>query len=180
MQRFELTRPVFLIGFMGAGKTTLARKLARRCGLAAVDTDRSIERETGMRISELYPSIGDEAFRELEADTLLRYCNGYPLLIACGGGIVCGDRSRQIIKERGFAIHMVVSADESASRISNHATRPHFESMDSICSVNEQRMPLYCGLADATVNTRDKSSAQLVREVQSLLEKEGILCPLPK
>lgn len=175
MQRFVLTRPVFLIGFMGAGKTTLARKLARQCGLAAADIDCGIERETGMHIKALYQAIGENRFRALEATTLQHYCEGVPLLVSCGGGIVCGQRSRDILRDRGFVVHMRVSADESASRISNHATRPFFETMDSIYHVNKQRMPLYEQLADVTVDTGGKSVDQMAAEVKAVLERESIL-----
>ncbi len=133
-----------------------------------------------MRLRDLFEEVGEARFRELEADALERYCSGYPLLISCGGGAVCGTRSAEIIKERGFVVHMMVSADESAHRISNHETRPFFDCMDSIIDKNCQRMPLYCQLADATIDTRGKSPERLARELQEILEKEGILCPLQK
>lgn len=176
MERYDLTRPVFLIGFMGAGKTTVGRRLARRCGLASVDLDRSLERESGMRLRELFETVGEERFREMEACALERYCSGYPLLISCGGGTVCGQRSAQIIGERGFAVHLMVSACESSERISNHETRPFFDCMDSINDKSRQRMPIYRRLADATIDTCGKSPERLARELQEILEKEGILC----
>lgn len=180
MQRYELTRPVFLIGFMGAGKTTVGRRLARCCGLASVDLDRSLEHESGMRLRELFETVGEERFRDMEADALEGYCSGYPLIISCGGGTVCGPRSAKIIEERGFAVHMEVSACESAERISNHDTRPFFDCMDSINDKSCQRMPLYRRLADATIDTCGKSPGRLARELQELLEREGVLCPQQK
>lgn len=180
MQCYTLTCPVFLIGFMGAGKTTVARRLARQCGLASVDIDRSLERESGLQLRELFEEVGEARFREMEADALERYSSGYPLIISCGGGAVCGRRSAEIIGKRGFVVHLRVSADESASRISNHASRPFFDCMESIVDKNSQRMPLYCQLADATIDTSGKSPERLARELQSILESEGILCPRQK
>lgn len=134
--RFELARPVFFIGFMGAGKTTLTRRLARNLGLASVDIDRCIERREGASVKQLFRTVGEEAFRTMEACTLEEFAAGEPLLISCGGGVVMGERSRACIKDRGFTVYLHVTPDESAGRISNHATRPYFETMESVRAVN--------------------------------------------
>ena len=177
--RYELTRPVFFVGFMGAGKTTLTRRLARSLGLASADIDRSIERDAGLSIKELFAQVGEERFRELEAQKLEQFAAGVPLLISCGGGLVEGERSRQIIAESGLCVHMFVSPDESASRISNHDTRPFFETMDSVREVNSRRAPIYEEIADATIDTTGKLPHEVAGEVRKLLLKEGVLCQVP-
>ena len=179
-ERYELVKPVFFVGFMGAGKTTLTRRLARSLGLAAADIDRSIERDTGMTIKQLFAEVGPERFREMEADKLEQFAAGVPLLISCGGGLIEGERSRRIIAESGLCVHMYVSPDESASRISNHDTRPYFETMDSVREVNRRRAPIYEQIADATIDTTGKQPHEVAAEVRRLLLKEGVLCKVPK
>lgn len=179
-EKLELLRPVFFIGFMGAGKTTLTRRLARNLGLASVDIDRCIERSTGRTIKHLYADLGDETFRRMEADMLEDFISGDPLLISCGGGVVMGGRSKEIIQSCGFTVYLKVSPDESAERISNHATRPFFEDMDTVRQVSERRLPLYDSLADVSIDTAGKSVGALAVEVEKVLWKEGVLCPVRK
>ena len=177
---YTLAKPVFFVGFMGAGKTTLTRKLARNLGLASADTDRSIERDTGRSIKQLFSEITAEEFREMEADKLEAFCALPPMFISCGGGLVEGERSRKIISEAGFCVHMFVNPDESAERISNHDTRPYFDTMDSVRTVGARRLPLYQQLADATVDTTGKTPGIMYNEVTKLLMNEGVLCRTPK
>lgn len=177
---YTLTQPVFLIGFMGAGKTTMARRLARECGLICADTDRCMERKYGMSAKELYEQAGEEGFRQMEAETLEEFVQGEPRIIACGGGIVMGERSREIIRTCGFAVYVHVTADESAERISNHDSRPFFHSMESVRLVNQVRVPLYEELADVTVDSSSRTSGRMAYEVKDILVKEGILCPVRK
>lgn len=175
-KRYELLRPVFFIGFMGAGKTTLTRKLARSLGLASADVDRSIERDTGLSIKQLFGKIDEPTFRAMEAEKLRQFINAGPMLISCGGGLIEGEESRHILQTEGFCVHMFVRAEESANRISNHDTRPYFETMDSVRAVNARRAPLYEELADATVDTTGKMPGQVSSEVRNVLMREGVLC----
>ncbi|MBQ9069076.1 MAG: shikimate kinase, partial [Eggerthellaceae bacterium] len=101
---------------------------------------------------------------------------GEPKLISCGGGIVCGKASCAIIRERGLSIYLYVSPDESAERISNHDTRPFFETMDSVREVNAERVPVYEDLADRTVDTTGRHPGDVAREVKEILVEEGVLC----
>ena len=179
-QRYELLRPVFFIGFMGAGKPTLTRKLARSLGLAAADVDRSIERDTGKSIKQLFGQINEVQFRAMEAEKLRQFIAGPPMLISCGGGLVEGKESQQILRDEGFCVHMFVRAEESAQRISNHDTRPYFDTMDSVRTVNARRAPLYEELADATIDTTAKMPGQVSAEVRAWLLKEGVLWPVQK
>ena len=83
--RIELAKPVFFVGFMGAGKTSVARKLARTCGIASVDMDTYLERREGKRVRELFAEAGEEAFRAIETDVLRELAGKDPLLVSCCG-----------------------------------------------------------------------------------------------
>ena len=116
----ELVRNVFFVGFMGAGKSTVARKVARSCGVASLDMDKYIERSGGRTIPEIFDEGGEEAFRRIETDTLRELCGkDGGMLISCGGGIVKSEENRQLLRDGGVVVHLMVDADESAARISD-------------------------------------------------------------
>jgi len=171
----ELTRPVFFVGFMGAGKTSVARKLARTAGVAAIDMDTYIERSAGKKVKEIFAEMGEEGFRDIETHTLLELADGEPRLVSCGGGVVLRQRNREILKSQGFVVYLQVTAAEAASRISDLSTRPLFGDLEQAQRVIEGRLPLYEEVADITIDTAGKGSGAIAREARSILMKEGIL-----
>ncbi len=176
-QLYELRRPVFLIGFMGAGKSTVARRLARSCGVSSLDLDTYIERECGKKIREVFADEGEAAFRRMEAHALGEVAAmDAAMLVSCGGGIVTTDESRQALQKLGFTVLLKVDADEAASRISDKSTRPLFQDLESARQLCEDRAPLYEQAAAATIDTRGKDVYRITRELRSLLEEEGVLC----
>ena len=172
----ELARPVFFVGFMGAGKTSVARRLARTCGVASVDMDTYLERREGKRVKEIFAQAGEDGFRAIETDVLRELAGKEPLLVSCGGGVVKRDENRAILRDAGFVVYLKVTADEAKSRISDTSTRPLFQDLDVARKTSEERLPLYAEVADLTIDTAGKNVATIAREVQSALEKEGILC----
>lgn len=175
-----LKRPVFFIGFMGAGKTSVARKLARMCALSSVDMDTYLERREGRKIKEIFASEGEDTFRAIETDVLVELIEKDPLLVSCGGGVITREENRAILRERGFVVHLKVSADEAASRISDTSTRPLFQDLEAARARCAERMPVYESLANVTVDTAGKNVYAIAREVQRALEREGVLCQQPR
>ena len=174
--RYELKRPVFFVGFMGAGKTSVARRLARQCHVVSVDMDTYLERREGKKVKAIFAESGEEGFRALETDVLGELAAKEPLLVSCGGGVVTREENRAILERAGFVVHLKVSADEAAGRISDTSTRPLFQNLDAARERCEDRGPLYERVADATVDTAGKSVPAIAREVQNVLVKEGVLC----
>lgn len=173
----ELARPVFFVGFMGAGKTSVSRRLARLCGIASIDMDSYIERREGRRIRDIFAEDGEGHFRDLETQVLREMTQGDPVLVSCGGGVVLRPENRAILREGGFVVFLKVQADEAKSRISDPSTRPLLGDAEAARKTNAGRLPLYEEVADATVDTSGKGVTALAYKVKSILEKEGILWP---
>ena len=173
----ELIRPVFVIGFMGAGKTTLTRKLARNAAVAAVDADTYLERSLGRSIADVFATDGEAAFRRWEAETLKNLAAGDPMLISCGGGVVTTPEARAVLSEDGYVVYLQVDFDEAAERIGDGATRPLFQDQEAARALWESRAPLYESVADLTVTTAGKGLNRLADEVAEALTAAGVLVP---
>lgn len=173
----QLLHPVFFVGFMGAGKTSVARRLARTCGISSVDMDTYLERREGRRVKEIFADVGEEGFRAIETDVLKELSQKEEcLLVSCGGGIVTREANRAILRDAGFVVHLKVTVDEAAGRISDKSTRPLFQDIEAARARCAERAPLYASVADAEIDTAGKSVPRIAREVQRVLEKEGVLC----
>ena len=173
---YKLVMPVFFVGFMGAGKTSVARKLARSAGVTAVDMDTYIARSCDMKVKQIFAETGEEGFRQIETDVLRELaCSSEPQLVSCGGGVVLAEENRRILSDNGYVVHLRVTADEAASRISDISTRPLFGDLDQARQVIEARMPLYEEVADLTIDTAGRGTGSIAREAFARLKENGIL-----
>lgn len=176
---YQLTRPVFFVGFMGAGKTSVARKLARNAGVIAIDMDTFIERRCDMKVKQIFAESGEAGFRAIETDILRELACGEPQLVSCGGGVVLAPANREILREHGFVVYLKVTAAEAASRISDKSSRPLFGDLEQAQRTIEGRLPLYEEVADLTIDTAGRGTGAVAREVFGLLKKKGVLQPVP-
>ncbi len=175
-QPLELARPVFFVGFMGAGKTSVSRYIARRWKLSAIDLDTYLERREGRVIRDIFAEDGEEAFRAIESDVLQEVGQSpNPSLVSCGGGVVERPQNRSVLGELGTVVYLRVSADEAAGRISNKSSRPLFNDLESARALCERRGPLYEEAADVVVDTAGKSVGQIGHEVVRALKRCGVL-----
>lgn len=172
---YRLVQPVFFVGFMGAGKTSVARKLARSAGVAAIDMDTLIERRCDMKVKQIFAESGEAKFRAIETDVLRELACGEPQLVSCGGGVVLAPANRDILREHGFVVYLKVTAAEAASRISDLSTRPLFGDLEQAQRIIDDRLPLYEEVADLVIDTAGRGTGAVAREVFSLLKKRGVL-----
>lgn len=172
---YELRCPVFFVGFMGAGKTSVARKLARNAGVSAIDMDTYIERRCDMKVKQIFAEVGEAGFRSIETDVLRDLTQGEPRLVSCGGGVVLAPENREILRAGGFVVYLKVTAAEAASRISDVTSRPLFGDLDQAQRVIEGRLPLYEEVANVTIDTAGRGTGAIAREAFYRLKDEGVL-----
>lgn len=168
---FELSRPVVLVGLMGAGKTRIGRQLADRLKLPFVDSDHEIERETGRTIAELFAAIGEPAFREGERRTIARLLGGPVSIIAAGGGAYIDEQARADIAKRGIAVWLRADLDTLVERTGRSNRRPLLEGVDRRAKLAElmaARYPIYAE-ADLTVDSADGPAERTVEAVLAAL-----------
>lgn len=178
--RYRLLKTVFFVGFMGAGKTSLARKMARRFGTASIDLDSYIVRNAGMSIRDIFDLHGETGFRQIEAQALREVLDLGPSFVSCGGGAVLLPENRRLLKKTGFVVYLQVEPEEAFSRISNHANRPLLARKDEAIRIAHERVSLYDDVAHATIDTAGCQSHEVARKVSALLEEEGVVCRLEK
>jgi shikimate kinase len=165
---------IVLIGFMGTGKSSIARALERGFGYDVIDTDAYIEKEQGMSISEIFASKGEEAFRKMETalirDQLMNMDN---TVISCGGGMPLREENQALLKHAGTVIWLQASVPELMARLKGDTTRPLLACADPktrIQTLLTQRAPLYEACAHYQVFTDGKTPAENAREIVALLK----------
>ena len=173
----KLIKNIFLVGFMGVGKTTVARRLARNLRVSAIDVDSYILRKHGLDASELFEMRGEEAFRALEAQAL-RECVGMgPAIISCGEGIVASPESRALLAEEGLTVLLESSAEQSLERIRSLRTRPLLAQGYDADSLWYERKPLYDQVAHATLDVAGKNTPAMADAIEELLVEKQAYIP---
>lgn len=166
---------VFFVGFLGAGKSTLARNLGRMFHRRFVDTDRLVERRCGSTVSQVFEEQGEDCFRELETDVLEGLKSERSLLVSCGGGIIETPRNIELMHEMGFCVYLDGDLDDSLRQIRRSDTRPDFRSAEHAADLLAHRRPLYEQAADLTVDIRGASFTEVSYVVAELLLERGLI-----
>lgn len=147
---------LFLIGPMGAGKTTLGRMIAEDLGYAFIDSDRVIEARTGVDIPTIFDFEGESGFREREARTIEDLTLMDNIVLATGGGAVLRAENRRLLRERGFVVYLRVSIASQLVRTARDRNRPLLQTVNpeaKLRALAEARTPLYESIAHLTVDT---------------------------
>lgn len=166
---------IFFIGFLGAGKSTLARNLGTMFSRRFVDTDRLVVRRSGKTVTEVFETEGEGRFRELETSALESLKTDRSLLVSCGGGIVETPRNIELMHEMGTCVYLEGDFADSMRQIRRSDTRPDFRSPAHAARLFEHRRPLYRAAADITVNIRGKSFEDVCYTCAELLLERGLL-----
>ena len=123
-------KPIVLVGLMGAGKTTVGRRLAQKLGLPFVDADHEIEEAAGMTITDIFDRFGEAHFRDGERRVIARLIDGKPKVIATGGGAFIQEPTRKLILEQALAVWLEAEPDVLAERVRRRDTRPLLRGRD--------------------------------------------------
>lgn len=166
---------VFFIGFLGAGKSTLARNLGTMFNRRFVDTDRMVERRQGMSLGKLFRLRGEAQFRTLETEALQSLQGERSLLVSCGGGIVERSVNIELIHAMGFCVYLEGDLADSLRQIRSFAARPDFKSPEHARRLLEHRRPLYEQAADLTIDIRGRSFKDVSYECAERLLERGLI-----
>lgn len=166
---------IFFVGFLGAGKSTLARNLGTMFNRRYVDTDRLVERRAGKSVTRIFEEEGEDRFRVLETQALSGLAADKSLLVSCGGGIVETPRNIELMHEMGFCVYLEGDIDDSLRQIRRCDTRPDFRSPQHAASLLEHRRPLYQQAADLTIDIRGKSFKDVSYLCAEMLLERGLL-----
>ncbi len=151
---------IYLTGFMGAGKTTVGRRLAERLGWPFVDLDGEVEKTAGMAVREVFAARGEAAFRELELEALRRTLELDPAVVATGGGTPTAEPALRLLRAHGLVVWLNPTFATIAARIGalGKADRPLFQSEAQALALYGKRLPAY-RLADLTVDVAAQEEA---------------------
>lgn len=164
-------RPIVLVGMMGAGKTTVGRRLANRLGLPFTDSDVEIETAAGMSIPDIFTAHGEDEFRAGEARVIARLLRERQGVIATGGGAFINPETRAAILAHAVSVWIKADFDVLFARVSKRPTRPLLQTPDpkgTLRELIEKRYPIYA-LADLTIVSHDVPHDMVVNDILSAL-----------
>ena len=162
-----------LVGMMGAGKSTIGRRLSARLRLPFLDADIEIEAAAGMSIPDIFETQGEPYFRDGEARVIARLLDSGPAVVATGGGAFMREETRNRIRDKAVSIWLKADADIIMRRVKRRADRPLLQTADPAATIGrliEERHPVY-ELADITIASRDVLHEKIVEECMAALHE---------
>ncbi|WP_373288619.1 shikimate kinase [Brucella endophytica] len=167
------TRPVVLVGLMGAGKSTVGKKLASLLALPFHDADNEIEAVSRMTVPELFEAYGEPEFRNLERRVIQRLLEAGPMVLATGGGAYMNALTREAIAAYGISVWLKADLDILMERVSRRQNRPLLKNANPrgvMERLMAERYPVYA-LADLTVISREEKKEVIAQEVIDALSR---------
>jgi len=169
------TTNIFLIGPMGAGKSTIGRNLSDLLGLDFVDSDHEIQQRTGVDIPTIFEFEGEAGFRKREKAVIDELTQRNGQVLATGGGAVMDADNRRCLSSRGFVVYLHCSPEQQFERTERDKNRPLLQTEDPLGRLKELmeiREPLYRQTADLVVNTDRRNASAVAREIERRLHDE--------
>lgn len=169
-----LTQPVFLVGMMGAGKTTLGRALARRLDREFLDLDHELEARCGVRVALIFDIEGEAGFRKRESSLLDECTQRGSIVLATGGGAVLSERNRRCLRERGVVVYLRAGLDELYRRVERDRNRPLLQTdnpRERLQTLLQEREPLYEQVAHIVFDTGNQPVAHTARALHRRLQE---------
>ncbi|EGN74235.1 shikimate kinase AroK [Aliidiomarina shirensis] len=162
-------RNIFLIGPMGAGKSTIGRQLAKSLHLEFFDSDTEIERRTGADISWVFELEGEEGFRDREEKMISELTENTGIVLATGGGSIISKENRLKLSARGVVVYLKTNIDKQVARTQRDKRRPLLANADNprevLENLAEERDPLYEEIADVVIHTDEQSAKVVANEI---------------
>lgn len=166
---------IFFIGFLGAGKTTVARNIGNMFHREFIDIDRMVEREFHLSVTEIFEQHGEAEFRAAEARALERLQQRKSLLVSCGGGIVESEANTRLMRQMGRVLYLEGTLEDSLSQIKRPDKRPDLGDEAHARELFEHRRPLYIQACDYRVSISGKTFDSVANEAAELLWERGLL-----
>jgi shikimate kinase len=160
---------IFLVGPMGAGKTTVGRRLAAARGMDFVDSDQEVEARTGVNIAFIFEKEGEAGFRRRESQAIAELTQRGSLVLATGGGAVLDPQNRLHLAARGFVVYLHASIEQQLARTERTDTRPLLQvgnRRETLERLFLNRDPLYREIADLVLHTDGRNARTLAREIE--------------
>lgn len=165
---------IFLIGFMGAGKSTVARAMKKHYGMRLIEMDEQIEYQEKMSVPKIFEVHGEPYFRKLETDLLEGLSSQENTVVSCGGGVPMRACNVEAMRKSGKVIYLRTSPQQIYERVKTSHNRPLLEgnmNVEYISKLLSQRLPKYLEAADAVVSTDEKRVEDICKEIIGLISE---------
>lgn len=168
-----MNKNIFLIGFMGVGKSTISKALKEKLQMECAEMDQMIVEAQGMPISEIFEKHGESYFRDVESQTLIDLQGENNLIVSCGGGIVIRPENAEYMRKSGVVVWLTATPETVYERVKDSTERPVLNgnmNVEYIRGLMEKRHALYEAAADVTVSTDGKTTEEICNEILSILK----------
>jgi shikimate kinase len=172
----QMTGNIFLVGLMGAGKTTVGKNLARHLEKPFYDSDQEIEARTGVNIPLIFELEGEAGFRRRESAVIADLTQMQDIILATGGGVVLAKENRDNLCKNGLVVYLRANVKELWHRTRHDRNRPLLQTEDPRAKLQqlfEQRDPLYREIADVVIDTGDQPVSAIVHQLEEIISKHA-------